>query len=307
MVGDLTMKKIYLLACLAIFAACSDDNPFDTTEDDLDDTYYYANRKVDETDSDFSKELACRKGTSSHTASWCCSNYGYQCYNTYSSSSMSESEKCYYGTGELSDSYCCSNYGYQCSNIYSSSSMSESEKCRLGTSLKSDSYCCSYYGYRCAYVSSSSTRSSSSTYSSSSSATYYLTSAKSMKITLTYYKQLSSNWDGLDNAGDPEVSFTIYTYSDGVLGQTINTVTFIDKQDTRSWSGSVTKSYTINKGTDQIKICPKVIDEDISEHDNYSSGKCFSTSNIGYLKSTDIKEQEDYNSNYDLEWEWYLL
>ena len=272
MVGDLTMKKIYLLACLAIFAACSDENPFDTTEDDLDDTYYYANRKVDETDSDFSKELACRKGTSSHTASWCCSNYGYQCYNTYSSSSMSESEKC-----------------------------------RLGTSLKSDSYCCSYYGYRCAYVSSSSTRSSSSTYSSSSSATYYLTSAKSMKITLTYYKQLSSNWDGLDNAGDPEVSFTIYTYSDGVLGQTINTTTFIDKQDTRLWSGSVTKSYTINKGTDQIKICPKVIDEDVSVNDSYTSGKCFTTSNIGYLKSTDIKEHEDYNSNYDLEWEWYLL
>ena len=181
--------------------------------------------------------------------------------------------------------------------------MSESEKCRLGTSSYSDIYCCSYYGYQC----NSSSSSYRNTYSSSSSATYYLTSAKTLKITLTYYKQLSSNWDGLDNAGDPEVSFNIYTYSDGVLGQTINTVTFIDKQDTRSWSGSVTKSYTINKGTDAIKICPKVIDEDISEHDNYSSGKCFSTSNIGYLKSTDIKEQEDYNSNYDLEWEWYLL
>lgn len=213
------------------------------------------------------KSSKCDNGVDEYN-SWCCEHFELKCYVRYSSSSsMSESEKCYYGTGELSDSYCCSYYGYQCS--YSSSSSR--------------------------YV------------SSSSSALYYLTTAKSMKITLTYYKQLSSNWDGLDNAGDPEVSFTIYTYSDGVLGQTINTTTFIDKQDTRLWSGSVTKSYTINKGTDQIKICPKVIDEDVSVNDSYTSGKCFTTSNIGYLKSTDIKEHEDYNSNYDLEWEWYLL
>ena len=265
------MKKIFLFAILALFAACSDENPFDSIEDNLDANYREANNEVVESE-----------------------------YNSHRSSSsyMSESEKCQMGISSYSDTYCCSNYGYKCS-----SSLGESDKCRLGTSSYSDSYCCSYYGYRCSYVSSSSSRYT----SSSSSAVYYLTTAKSMKVTLTYYKQLSSNWDGLDNAGDPEVSFTIYTYSDGVLGQTINTTTFIDKQDTRLWSGTVTKSYTINKGTDQIKICPKVIDEDISEHDNYSSGKCFTKSNIGYLKSTDVMEHEDYNSNYDLEWEWYLL
>lgn len=210
---------------------------------------------------------------------------------------------CFNGKDEY-NSWCCEMFGEKCSVKYSSSSsyVSESEKCRLGTSTYSNSYCCSNYGYQCSYSSSSPRY-----VSSSSSALYYLTTAKSMKITLTYYKQLSSNWDGLDNAGDPEVSFTIYTYSDGVLGQTINTTTFIDKQDTRLWSGSVTKSYTINKGTDQIKICPKVIDEDVSVNDSYTSGKCFTTSNIGYLKSTDIKEHEDYNSNYDLEWEWYLF
>lgn len=213
-----------------------------------------------------------------------------------------KTSRCYNGANEY-DTWCCDHYGEKCQVRYSSSSMSESEKCYYNTGELSDSYCCSYYGYRCSYVSSSSSRYT----SSSSSAVYYLTTAKSMKITLTYYKQVSSNWDGLDNAGDPEVSFTIYTYSDGVLGQTINTATFIDKQDTRQWSGSVTKSYTINKGTDQIKICPKVIDEDVSLNDSYTSGNCFTTSNIGYLKSTDIKEHEDYNSNYDLEWEWYLL
>lgn len=289
--------SILCLASIIPFTACSDESPFEVVEDDLanasDDVYYDQ------------KSSKCYNGVDEYN-SWCCEHFEEKCFVRYSSSSsMSESEKCYYGTGELSDSYCCSYYGYQCQYTYYSSSsyVSESEKCRLGTSSYSDSYCCSYYGYRCSYVSSSSSRYT----SSSSSALYYLTTAKSMKITLTYYKQLSSNWDGLDNAGDPEVSFTIYTYSDGVLGQTINTTTFIDKQDTRLWSGSVTKSYTINKGTDQIKICPKVIDEDVSVNDSYTSGKCFTTSNIGYLKSTDIKEHEDYNSNYDLEWEWYLL
>ena len=289
--------SILCLASIIPFTACSNETPFEVVEDDLananDDAKYAY------------KTSRCYNGANEYDT-WCCDHYGEKCQVRYSSSSMSESEKCYYNTGELSDSYCCSYYGYQCSYTYSSSSMSESEKCRLGTSLKSASYCCSYYGYQC-YYSSSSIRSSNSIRSSSSSAVYYLTTAKSMKITLTYYKQVSSNWDGLDNAGDPEVSFTIYTYSDGVLGQTINTATFIDKQDTRLWSGSVTKSYTINKGTDQIKICPKVIDEDVSLNDSYTSGNCFTTSNIGYLKSTDIKKQKDYNSDYDLEWEWYLL
>ncbi len=306
MVGELKMKKIYLFACLALFAACSDENPFNSIEDDLDANYREANNEAVESEENhyrssssyMSESEKCQMGISSYSDTYCCSNYGYKC-----SSSLGEYEKCRLGTSTKSNSYCCSQYGFQCYNSSSSSYMSESDKCRLGTSSYSDSYCCSYYGYRCSYVSSSSSRYT----SSSSSAVYYLTTAKSMKVTLTYYKQLSSDWDGFDNAGDPEVSFTIYTYSDGVLGQTINTTTFIDKQDTRLWSGSVTKSYTINKGTDQIKICPKVIDEDVSVNDSYTSGKCFTTSNIGYLKSTDIKEHEDYNSNYDLEWEWYLL
>ena len=264
-------KLFFSILCFASiipFAACSDESPFEVVEDQIADS--------DDDLYDAKRRSKCYNGADEYNE-WCCDHFDVKCKVYYSSSSMSEADKCYYGTSTYSDSYCCDYYGYQCN--YSSSS--------------------SYTSY-----SSSSYR---STYSSSSSATYYLTSAKILKITLTYYKQLSSDWDGLDNAGDPEVSFKIYTYSDGVLGQTINTATFIDKQDTRQWSGSVTKSYTINKGADAIKICPEVIDEDISEHDNYSSGKCFATSNIGYLKSTDIKEQEDYNSDYDLEWEWYLL
>lgn len=190
----------------------------------------------------------------------------------------------------------------------SSSSMSESDKCYYGTSIYGDQWCCTYYGYRCGYVSSSSRMySSSSSYRySSSSGTYYLTSAKTMKLSLTSYKQVSKNWDGLDNAGDPEVSFVIYTYSDGVSAQTITTPLFIDLSGQRSWMGTVTKTYTINRGVDKIKICPKVIDEDVSSHDNYSSGKCFTVSDIGYLNSYDIQEQKDSNSDYELKWEWYL-
>ena len=293
-------KSIISILCLAStipFTACSKESPFEVAEDEI------ANASDDVYDA--KRKSMCFNSKDEYN-SWCCEMFDEKCSVKYSSSSsnVSESEKCRLGTSTYGASYCCDYYGYQCQYTYYSSSsyVSESEKCRLGTSTYSNSYCCSNYGYQCSYSSSSSRY-----VSSSSSALYYLTTAKSMKITLTYYKQLSSNWDGLDNAGDPEVSFTIYTYSDGVLGQTINTTTFIDKQDTRLWSGSVTKSYTINKGTDQIKICPKVIDEDVSVNDSYTSGKCFTTSNIGYLKSTDIKEHEDYNSNYDLEWEWYLL
>lgn len=188
-------------------------------------------------------------------------------------------------------------------------SVSEEEKCRRGISTYSDDYCCTYYGYQCAYVygSSSSRYSSSSYYSSGSSTAYYLTSAKTMKITLTSYKQVSSNWDALDNAGDPRVSFNIYTYSDGYAAQTISTETFLSKDNTRSWNGSISKTVTINKGVDQIKVCPKVIEsDDVSSSDDYTSGNCETVINVGYLKSTDVEEQSDYNKNYDLEWEWYL-
>lgn len=55
------------------------------------------------------------------------------------------------GYSSSSKKYSSSSYYY--GNSYSSSSVSESEKCRLGTSSKPDSYCCSYYGYQCSYTS----------------------------------------------------------------------------------------------------------------------------------------------------------
>ncbi len=56
-----------------------------------------------------------------------------------------------HGYSSSSEKYSSSSYYY--GNSYSSSSVSESEKCRLGTSSYPDSYCCSYYGYQCSYTS----------------------------------------------------------------------------------------------------------------------------------------------------------
>ena len=298
------LKYIALLMFVFLFVACSEESPFEVAEEDLNEAEELAEQKFNSsksTEYSVSEQEKCRKGTSTYSDDYCCTYYGERCYYYSSSSYMSESDKCYYGTSTYGDDYCCTYYGERCNYYSSSSYMSEADKCNYGTSTKSDSYCCTYYGYRCAYV-----YSSSSYNSSGSGSVYYLTTSKTMKITLKSYKQVSSNWDGFDGAGDPEVSFTIYTYSDGVAGQTINTQVFIDKSDTRSWSGAVSKTYTINKGIDQIKVCPKVIDEDVSSNDNYSSGKCVTASNIGYLTSSDVNAQTDYNSNYNLEWEWYL-
>lgn len=272
------LKYITLLMFVFLFVACSEESPFEVAEEDLNEAEALAEQKYNErksAENSVSEQEKCRRGTSTYSDDYCCTYYGERCsyYSSSSSSYMSDADKCYYGMGDYSADYCCTYYGYQCAYVYGSSS---------------------------------SRYSSSSYYSSSSSAVYYLTASKTMKITLTSYKQVSSDWDGFDNAGDPAVSFNIYTYSDGNAGQTISTTTFISKEDTRSWSGSVSKTVTINKGVDQIKVCPKVIDVDVSSNDIYTSGNCVTVSNVGYLKSTDVKQQSDNNKNYNLEWEWYL-
>lgn len=271
------LKYITLLMFVFLFVACSEESPFEVAEEDLNEAEALAEQKYNErksAENSVSEQEKCRRGTSTYSDDYCCTYYGERCYYYSSSSYMSDADKCYYGTGDYSADYCCTYYGYQCAYVYGSSS---------------------------------SRYSSSSYYSSSSSTAYYLTSTKTMKITLTFYKQVSSNWDALDNAGDPRVSFNIYTYSDGYAAQTISTETFLSKDNTRSWNGSISKTVTINKGVDQIKVCPKVIEsDDVSSSDDYTSGNCETVFNVGYLKSTDVEEQSDYNKNYDLEWEWYL-
>lgn len=100
------------LLMLAFLVACADESPVNPLEEE----YHYSS-------------------SSSCTSIIDCADAGSRPPG-YSSSSKKYSSSSYY-------------YG----NSYSSSSVSESEKCRLGTSSKPDSYCCSYYGYQCSYTS----------------------------------------------------------------------------------------------------------------------------------------------------------
>lgn len=196
----------------------------------------------------------------------------------YSSSSEKYSSSSYY----YGNSY----YSSSSSKKYSSSSyVSESEKCRLGTSSKSDSYCCSYYEYQCGIAES-----------------------KTMVFTLTHYEQITSGWDGLQNAGDPEVYFNIYTYSEGDSAQTLETGVMLNRSDLTYWTGEITTTLKLIQGVDSIQVCPHITDEDMSIHDDYSSGYCYSINKVGTIKDyDDVIEQSDYkNTKASLEWEWYL-
>ena len=200
-----------------------------------------------------------------------------------------------------------------------SSSMSESDKCYYGTSAYSDQWCCSYYGYRCSYVSSSSSvRRSSSSAKSSSSVKVEVVEAhtsktKTLMFTLTYYKQRTSCWDdGLClsatySDGDPTISFTIYFIASGGQSNAKSTGNLISLQDQGTWSGVATKEIEVPVGTQDIKVCPSVIDKYVLDNDNKSSGNCYTITNVGYLEDYSTIEQSDSKTAiYTLKWEWYL-
>lgn len=208
-----------------------------------------------------------------------------QAQEKYEREEQRQKNACYNGTSTNSDSWCCYNYGYQCNTAKSSSS--------------------SYYNY---YYSSSSYKSS----NSSTTSYNYLTQSKSMKFTLTYYNQLTSAWDGVSaggaySDGDPTISFTIYFIASGGQSDSESTGTLLSLQDQGSWSGTAATTIFVPNGTQDIKVCPKVIDKDAFSNDDMSSGKCYTKTNIGKLANNSKVEQSDYNATkYDLEWEWYL-
>jgi len=209
-------------------------------------------------------------------------------------------EDCRYGTSRYSDSWCCTNYGYQCNTAKSSSS--------------------SYYNY---YYSSSSKKYSSSSYTyyyysssskkaSSSSAAYYLTKSKNMKLTLTYFKQVTPDWDnvlGLGNYADadPNISFDIEFIDTYGIKTTKKTDVMLKKQDTGLWSGRVDYTTTVPVNTETIRIYPKITDADVLASDDYSSKYWYITYDVGYIKNNNVQYQSDYeNKNCIIEWEWYL-
>ncbi len=254
---------------MAFLTACG-DSPLKAASEDIDDAEDWARN-----DTYYSMEREAQiKASSSSMAqarSMCEARYNYTCCSN-----------CYYAYGYYECSYCTNkcydDYGYYI--CYSSSSYRYSSS--------------SYYSY----------------YSSSSSApakTYYLKTSKTMKFSLTYYKQVSSDWDIFDNAGDPEVSFTVYCYSEGSLLKSLSTGLLLDKVDITSWSGTSSKALTIPVNTDEIKVCPKVVDDDPSSDDEKTvSGGCKTVSEVGYLADYSVQAQYQYTSVYKIDWEWYL-
>jgi len=254
---------------MAFLTACG-DSPLYMAGEDIEDAEDWARN-----DTYYSMEREAKiKASSSSMAQAlrvCEARYNYTCCNN-----------CYYAYGYYECSYCTNkcydDYGYYI--CYSSSSYRYSSS--------------SYYSY----------------YSSSSSApakTYYLKTSKTMKFSLTYYKQVSSDWDIFDNAGDPEVSFTVYCYSEGSLLKSLSTGLLLDKVDITSWSGTSSKTLTIPVNTDEIKVCPKVVDDDPSSDDEKTvSGGCKTVSDVGYLTDYSVQEQYQYTSVYKIDWEWYL-
>ena len=194
-----------------------------------------------------------------------------------------QEEACRYGSSTFSNSWCCTNYGYQCNTAKSSSA--------------------SYYNY---YYSSSSKK------ASSSSAAYYLTKSKNMKLTLTYFKQVTPDWDnvlGLGNYADadPNISFDIEFIDTYGTKTTKKTDVMLKKQDTGLWSGRVDYTTTVPVNTETIRIYPKITDADVLASDDYSSKYWYITYDVGYIKNNDVQYQTDeQNKKCTLKWEWYL-
>ena len=277
------LKWSFLLFAALLLACCGEEMDAIADVDEKIGEQSRDNRYAAEREEEAYERSQCSEG---YYYSSCCSKYNLRC-----------AEDCAYSSyPHYTEQECCSYYGIKCyssssSSYYgysssSSSYQSESEKCRLGTSAYSDSYCCSTYGYQCKS---------------------YLESSKSMKFCLTYF-ETENNWDGL-GVGDPEISFTIYAITSAGQSTTIYTGKLLDKDNTKFWSGNSCTTKTIPALTQTIKVCPTVIDEDVSSDgdDNYSSRMCYSVSSIGYLKDYDEQEQSDYrNSDCTVKWEWYL-
>ena len=162
--------------------------------------------------------------------------------------------------------------------------------------------------YSSSSISSSSSDAETSS-SSSSSAYYYTVEVKTIVLELTYFEQLSEDWDGDgEDDGDPEISFTIRCAS-SVNGttDTLSTGIMLDESNVGTWSGSETFTGTVPVGTDTIWVCPEVVDGDWLFDDDKSSGYCYGRANVGYIEDYDVYSFSDYkSSDYELYWNWYL-
>lgn len=173
--------------------------------------------------------------------------------------------------------------------------------------------------------SSSSFRSSSS-YRQSSSSTKtdylseydYLTSSMTMNFTLTYYRQTVCSMEGKGSKscnyddGDPKISFKFIFVKSTGDSTTYSTSDKLGKKwfyydNTGEWEGRKTFTVDVPAYTEIIRVCPTVLDDDITFDDDMSSGYCYYIRDVGLLDYREVVEQRDYENNKcELEWEWYL-
>ena len=212
-----------------------------------------------------------------------------------------EKDDCYYGTSNNSASWCCSNYGYQCNTAKSSSSVKSSSSYTYSSSSKkySSSSITNYY-----YSSSSKT--------SSNTQKTYLTKSKNIKLTLTYFKQETPDWDNTLSMknyadADPRISFMIQFRKNDGTRDSVMTKNLLELQDTGEWAGRIDFTTTVPIYTDSIYIYPQITDADLLINDDYSSGYGYGYSKVGYMKDYEVNyESDDQNKQCTLEWEWYL-
>ncbi len=144
-------------------------------------------------------------------------------------------------------------------------------------------------------------------YYSSSSSSYYTTTQKTMRITTTSYRQTSYDWDVFDNAGDPEISYkVIFTKKDGTTSISYTSSHFLGT-DTRSSAAGFHDDVIVPVNTSSFYIYPKVIDRDVSNNDDKSSGYGFGWKDVGYTKSGQITSETDDKGGYELKFNWQFL
>lgn len=217
-----------------------------------------------------------------------------------------EKDDCYYGTSYNSASWCCSNYGYQCNNVKSSSSTKKSSV----KSSSSNKYSSSSKKYSSSSITNYYYSSSSKT--SSNTQKTYLTKSKNIKLTLTYFKQETPDWDNTLSMknyadADPRISFMIQFRKNDGTRDSVMTKNLLELQDTGEWAGRIDFTTTVPIYTDSIYIYPQITDADLLINDDYSSGYGYGYSKVGYMKDYEVNyESDDQNKQCTLEWEWYL-
>ena len=188
----------------------------------------------------------------------------------------------------------------------------EKVKCRYGESSHSDEWCCDYYGYQCSYdLSSSSYRSSSSSRNGSAyddDAAAFLYRAFSVEIDLTWFKQLTDNWEkqnkhkGDYSDGDPGISFVIKTYADYSLKDSVKTEMF-KLEDVGTWTGHQYFTKEFSGGADEIYICPMVVERNMIELNvDHTSYYCYIIEDAGKNVNKPIDQSDYMASDFELEW-----